>query len=122
MQTVVTLALVIGFGLYPQGFSRLVNFTAPFYWGFIGLVGVALIAIRERAAERSPAKSAAGFQVPLFPVLPALFAVSSAAMVYASVNYALQNLAQEVWWAAAIVGVGAFFCWLDYHTRQQSAR
>jgi APA family basic amino acid/polyamine antiporter len=119
MQTIVTVALVIGFGLYTQGFSRLVNFTAPFYWGFIGLVGIALIAIRERVAV---AKSTAGFQVPLFPVLPALFAVSSAAMVYASVSYALQNLAREVWWATAIVVVGAFFCWLDYQTRQQQAR
>lgn len=43
-------------------------------------------------------------------------------MVYASVSYALQNLAREVWWATAIVVVGAFFCWLDYQTRQQQAR
>jgi basic amino acid/polyamine antiporter, APA family len=122
VQTFVTMALVVGFGLYPQGFSRLVNFTAPFYWGFIGLVGIALIAIRERVAESGRTKPAAGFQVPLFPVLPALFAISSAAMVYASVSYAMQNLAQELWWAVAIVFVGAFFCWLDYQTRQQPAR
>jgi amino acid transporter len=122
LQTIVTLALVIGFGLYAQGFSRLVNFTAPFYWGFIGLVGIALIAIRERATEVRAVKTSVEFQVPLFPVLPALFALSSAAMVYASVSYALQNLAREVWWAAAIVLMGAFFCWLDYQTRQRSAR
>jgi amino acid transporter len=118
-QSIVTLALVIGFGLYPQGFSRLVNFTAPFYFGFIGLVGIALIAIRERAREAGVAAKDGEFQVPFFPVLPALFALSSAAMVYASINYALNNLAHEVWWAIAIVLVGAGFCWWDYQTRNR---
>ena len=41
-QTIVTLGLVVGFGLYSKGFERLVVFTTPFYWGFIGLVGIAL--------------------------------------------------------------------------------
>jgi amino acid transporter len=118
-QTIVTLALVIAFGLYPHGFSRLVNFTAPFYWGFIGLVGVALIAIRERTRDAGISARVGNFQVPLFPVLPALFALSSAAMVYASVSYALHNLALEVWWAIAIVLVGACFCWWDYQTRNR---
>ena len=43
LQTLVTLGLVVGFGLQSGGFSGLVVFTGPFYWGFIGLVGVALI-------------------------------------------------------------------------------
>src|SRR6185436_1954233 len=43
VQTLVTLGLVIGFGIYPGGFGKLVVFTGPFYWGFIALVGIALV-------------------------------------------------------------------------------
>ena len=50
VQSAVTMALVIGFGFYPGGFERLVVFTAPFYWGFIAIVGIALASCCVTAA------------------------------------------------------------------------
>jgi amino acid transporter len=109
VQSAVTVVLVIAFGLYPGGFERLVVFTAPFYWGFIALVGVALVVLRFRG--RGPATL---FRVPLYPVTPAIFFLSCAAMVYASLKYSWQNLAWEVVWAVIVVLAGLIVGWLDY--------
>jgi hypothetical protein len=113
-QNVVTLGLVIGFGLYPKGFERLVIFTGPFYWGFIGLVGVALLVLRSRGATAS-----ATYRVPLFPLTPILFAASSGAMVYAGVLYAIQNRSVEAWWAAVVVVSGLVMGWIDWRARRR---
>lgn len=112
-QTAVTLGLVIGFGLYPKGFERLVIFTGPFYWGFIGLVGIALIVLRLRGATAN-----ASYRVPLFPLTPILFAGSSAAMVYAAIDYALGQRSVEGWWAVAVVLVGLVVGVIDWQRRR----
>lgn len=109
VQSAVTIALVIGFGIYPGGFERLVVFTAPFYWGFIAIVGIALVVLRFRGAS-----SAATFRVPLFPLTPTIFFLSCAAMVYASLNYAWQNLAWEAVWAGVVLLAGVVVGCLDY--------
>jgi len=112
-QAAVTLGLVIGFGLYPQGFERLVIFTGPFYWGFIGLVGIALLVLRSRGATAT-----ATYRVPLYPFTPLLFAASSAAMVYAAVDYAIKKGSVEGWWAGAVVIVGLVVGFIDYRARR----
>jgi amino acid transporter len=114
LQTLVTLALVIGFGLYPEGFDRLVNFTTPFFWGFIGLVGVALIVLRKRGAT-----AAGSYRVPLYPWLPIAFAASSAAMVYAATDYAIRNLSHEAWWAVAVIVTGVVVGLIDWRARRR---
>jgi amino acid transporter len=109
VQTLVTLGLVIGFGLYPGGFDRLVVFTGPFYWGFIALVGVALVVLRLRGGLT------ATFRVPLYPVTPILFSLTSGAMVYAAIDYAVRNLAWEALWAGIVLASGlavGVFDWL----------
>jgi amino acid transporter len=112
-QAVVTLGLVIGFGLYPRGFERLVIFTGPFYWGFIGLVGVALLVLRSRGATAQ-----ATYSVPLYPITPLLFAASSAAMVYAAVVYAIENRSIEAWWAGTVLVVGLVVGCMDWKARR----
>lgn len=116
LQTAVTLGLVIGFGLDPEGFKRLVVFTGPFYWGFIALVGVALIVLRYRRG----APTSAAFRVPLFPLTPALFALTSGAMVYAAIDYALNNFAvAAVWWAVGVIIVGFVVGAFDWRARRR---
>lgn len=114
VQTLVTLGLVVAFGLYPEGFDRLVIFTAPFYWGFIGLVGVALLVLRFRGAT-----SGAAYRVPLYPFTPLLFAASSGAMVYAAIDYAVRNRSPEAWWAVAVVAVGLVVGLIDWRSRRR---
>ncbi len=113
MQVVVTLLLVAACG-DKEGFERLVAFTAPFYWGPIGLVGISLILLRLSGTATS-----ATYRVPLFPLTPIIFAASSGAMVYAGVVYAIQNRSVEAWWAAAVVASGLVIGWIDWRARHR---
>jgi basic amino acid/polyamine antiporter, APA family len=113
MQVVVTLGLVAACG-NKEGFERLVAFTAPFYWGPIGLVGISLILLRLRGATTS-----AKYRVPMFPLTPIIFAASSGAMVYAGVVYSIEKRSVEGWWAAAVVVSGLVVGWIDWRTRHR---
>jgi APA family basic amino acid/polyamine antiporter len=68
---------------YHGGFDTLVAATAPVFWSFFCLSGLSLFVfrLREPATERP-------FRVPLFPVVPLMFCLSSAWMVWSSVTYA----------------------------------
>ena len=83
VQGVIALALV-GFGaLQHDGFEAMVEFTAPVFWSFLLLVGIALFVLRARDgdAERP-------FRVPLFPFTPIVFCASCAWLAYSSITYA----------------------------------
>jgi APA family basic amino acid/polyamine antiporter len=112
VQTLVTLGLVVGFGLGRDGFNRLVVFTGPFYWGFIGLVGVALIVLRIRGAT-----GRGSYRVPLYPLTPLLFIGSSGAMVYAAAGHALRNqAAAAVGWASVVIVTGILVGFIDWRS------
>jgi basic amino acid/polyamine antiporter, APA family len=108
LQAVVTLGLMVGFGLYPDGFDRLVVFTGPMFWLFLLMTGVALfvLRIREPATPRP-------YRVLLYPWTPALFCLSTAYMLYASVSYAWQQRYVEGFWAAAVMVVGLGWVWYE---------
>jgi amino acid transporter len=115
LQTLVTLGLVIACG-GNQGFQRLVVVTAPFYWGFIALVGVALIVLRRRGRTRE-----ATYHVPLSPLTPLVFAATSGAMVYAGIRYAISTWAAEAWWAVIVLASGAMVGLIDWRGRQAAS-
>jgi amino acid transporter len=68
---------------YGGGFDTLVAATAPIFWTFFLLTTLALFLLRQRDAgiERP-------FPVPLYPVLPIIFSLVCAYMLYASGAYA----------------------------------
>jgi amino acid transporter len=68
---------------YFGGFDTLVAGTAPVFWGFFLLTGLALFALRERdrGIERP-------FSVPLFPLLPLIFCGTCFYMLYSAIAYA----------------------------------
>jgi amino acid transporter len=113
LQTLVTLGLVMGFGINPASFERLVVYTGPFYWGFIALVGVALIVLRGRGHERG------AYRVPFFPLTPLLFTASSGAMVYAAIEYAVSNRSTEAAWFVSIVAIGVVVGLFDWLARRR---
>lgn len=81
-QGVIALALV-GFGaLQNSGFKSLVEYSLPVFWGFFLLTGIALFVLRvkEPAAPRP-------FKVPLYPVVPAVFVLVCAYLLYSSLTY-----------------------------------
>ncbi len=98
VQCVVALLLVLLGTLTGGGFKAMVEFTAPVFWLFFLLSGLSLfiLRIREPATERP-------FEVPFFPLLPLLFCLMCAYMLWASLSYVYsQSLGG---WNAAWIGV-----------------
>jgi amino acid transporter len=102
VQAGIALAL-IGFGaLEKDGFAAMVEFTAPVFWLFFMLSGVALFILRRRdpGATRP-------FRVPLYPVLPVLFVLSCAYVLYSSIMHAQTEHATSVAFGVMASGVVA---------------
>jgi len=113
IQGAITLALVIGFGLYPNGFERMVIFTTPAFWFFLMLVSVSVFVLRYREpnVERP-------FRVPGYPLTPVLFGLSCAFMVYSSVSYAIEKSSWEAIWSIAFLFLGVAMSLCDPAARR----
>ncbi|GGE32106.1 amino acid permease [Agaricicola taiwanensis] len=77
-----SLALVALGAATRDGFQSMVDFTAPVFWLFMLFVSLSLFVLRraEPDIERP-------FKVPLYPVLPALFTLMCAGLLYSSLVY-----------------------------------
>ena len=83
VQSAICLALV-GFGAFQaDGFDAMVEFTAPVFWLFLFLIGIAVFILR--AKDRSVKRD---FSIPLYPITPLLFCASCAYLSYSSFAYA----------------------------------
>ncbi len=108
IQAVITLALTVGFGWYEGGFDSLVYFTTPVFWIFFFLIGLTLFVLRWREPDVERP-----YRVPLYPVIPVLFCLSSLFMVHASLKYAWDNATYEAVWSIGILAVGLVMCFFD---------
>jgi APA family basic amino acid/polyamine antiporter len=105
VQCVAALLLVVLGTLTGSGFKSMVEFTAPVFWLFFLLSGLSLfvLRVREPATERP-------FKVPLFPLLPLLFCLMCAYMLWSSLSYVYsQSLGG---WNAAWIGVAVLIAGL----------
>ncbi len=82
LQGVIALALVAFGGMTRDGFSTMVDYTAPVFWFFLMLVGIALFIFRTREPDR-----VRPFKVPLYPLTPAIFVGMCAWLLYSSLAY-----------------------------------
>jgi amino acid transporter len=100
LQSAIALALVAFGAAQKDGFEAMVEFTAPVFWGFLTLVGIALIVLRRRdpAATRP-------FRVPLYPVTPLIFIAACGWLFYSSIGYAISRSAIHVCIAVMVLGV-----------------
>src|SRR5581483_9911384 len=91
IQGAIALALVAFGALQHGGFEAMVEFTAPVFWSFLLLVGIALFVLRARhpAAERP-------FRVPLYPLTPIVFCAACAWLAWSSITYAAGRNAVHV--------------------------
>ncbi|MDX5480772.1 MAG: amino acid permease [Hymenobacteraceae bacterium] len=75
--------LLVGLGLFTRsGFETIVEYTAPVFWFFLLLVGIALFILRKKEPHRTRP-----FPVPLYPVTPLAFCLTSAYLLYSSLVY-----------------------------------
>jgi APA family basic amino acid/polyamine antiporter len=80
------------------GFRAMVEFTAPVFWLFFLLTGAALFVLRRRDPARPRP-----FRVPLYPLLPALFCLACAGMLWSSLSHVSAQSLDG--WNAAWIGV-----------------
>ena len=92
LQGAVALVLIAFGAFMRQGFETMVDYTAPVFWLFFLLTGIALFVLRWREPEL-----ARPFRVPWYPLLPLVFCASSAWLLYSSLAYTRLG---------ALVGVG----------------
>lgn len=74
---------LVSFGLFSRsGFETMIDYTAPVFWFFLLLVGISLFVLRKKEPHvKRP------FKVPLYPVLPLIFCITSAYLLYSSIAY-----------------------------------
>lgn len=96
-QGVIALALV-GLGLLTRnGFETIVEYTAPVFWFFFLLVGISVFVMRRKDPDKERP-----FRVPLYPVLPLLFCITCAGLLYSSLVYT----GAGAWVGISVLAVG----------------
>lgn len=98
LQMLVSLAVVGLAVVTRQGFETVVEFTAPVFWSFVLMVGLALFILRQRQPDLPRP-----YQVPLYPWLPLAFVAVTAWMLWSSLIYT---------GLGALVGVAVLACGL----------
>lgn len=81
-QAAIALALIAMGAVTRDGFKAMVDYTAPVFWGFLLLVGVALFVLRWRYPRRE-----LPYRVPLYPLTPVVFCLTCSYMLYASIAH-----------------------------------
>ena len=99
-QSAIALALVVFGASTRVGFQAMVEYTAPVFWFFLLLVGVSFFRLRQRESGRTDR-----FRAPLYPLTPALFCLTCAYLLYASIAYTGYG---------ALVGVGVLLAGLPF--------
>jgi basic amino acid/polyamine antiporter, APA family len=104
VQAIIALLLVGVGALTRRGFETMVEYTAPVFWTFILLAGVALFVLRRREPTRPRP-----FRVPFYPLTPLVFCGTCAYLLYSSLAYTGFGALLGV----AVVAVGAVVLFLS---------
>lgn len=105
-QGVISLTLVV-FGAFYEGFATLVDYTAPVYWLFLTMSGLAVIVLRIRFPN-----APRPYKTPLYPVLPLVFAASSLAMMGSALSYVTSQTGAGALVSIGVLGSGALLYFL----------
>jgi APA family basic amino acid/polyamine antiporter len=115
-QAVISMALIALGTQETDGFSAMVEFTAPVFWGFLCLVGLSLFWLRWRDPS-----TPRPFKVPLYPLTPAVFCLACAYLTYSSIGYAISQNAIHVALLLLLSGVVALVV-LHWREKQINAQ
>jgi amino acid transporter len=104
VQGSIALLLVLFAAFEQNGVRAMVEFTAPVFWFFLMLTGIALFVLRYKYPYMPRP-----FKAPLYPVLPLIFVVTCAYLFYSSISYAHSQNAVQV---SLYVMAAGFVAWL----------
>jgi basic amino acid/polyamine antiporter, APA family len=82
VQAIIALLLIVVGAGTRRGFETMVEYTAPVFWTFILLAGIALFVLRRREPARPRP-----FRVPFYPFTPIVFCATCAYLLYSSLAY-----------------------------------
>jgi amino acid transporter len=82
VQGLIAVGLVVLGVFTKQGFATIVEYTAPVFWSFFLLTGIAFFVLRSKDAARPRP-----FRVPLYPIPPILFCLTCAYLLRSSLDY-----------------------------------
>jgi len=100
VQTAIALGLIAFGAVEKNGFAAMVEFTAPVFWFFFMLSGIALFVLRRRDPRASRP-----VRVPLYPVVPLIFVLTCAYLFYSSIVHA--STEHAVYVALLVMASGA---------------
>jgi amino acid transporter len=98
VQGAISLGLIILGVLTQQGFRAIVEYTAPVFWTFFLLTGIAFFVLRSKDANIGRP-----FRAPLYPISPILFCMMCAYLLYSSLDF----LGTGAFVGVAVLAVGA---------------
>jgi basic amino acid/polyamine antiporter, APA family len=81
-----------------EGIQTIVDYAAPVFWFFFLLVGISVFVLRRKEPD-----APRPFRVPLYPLTPIIFCLTSCYLLYSSLTYALAD--ENKRWGG-IVGIG----------------
>ncbi|MBJ7475137.1 MAG: APC family permease, partial [Polynucleobacter sp.] len=108
LQCAIALLLIFGASFARQSFESIVEFTAPVFWFFILLVGIALFILRRRYPD-----TVMSCPVPFYPVLPGIFILTVAWLLWSSLAYSGMGALVGV----ACLGVGAIVLLIEKYSK-----
>ena len=82
VQGAIALALVGLSILAREGIKSIIDYTAPVFWFFFLMVGLSLFVLRRKEPNTERP-----FRVPLYPITPAIFCLTSLYLLYSSLTY-----------------------------------
>ncbi|NGM86518.1 amino acid permease [Parapusillimonas sp. SGNA-6] len=82
MQAAIALALIVLGAVTRDGFKAMVDYTAPVFWAFMLLIGIAVLVLRWREPDR-----VLPYKVPFYPITPLIFCLTCLYMLAASISY-----------------------------------
>ena len=100
----ISLALVLLAAANKSGVKFMVDFTAPVFWFFFLLTGLALFVLRFKAPH-----VARPFKVPGYPIVPLVFVCTCGFLLYRSLLFTFQNQAVQ---AALYVMAAGVVAWI----------